>query len=239
MPNVDNIDYTQKVYSGRVKADVHNFVGQSGRLFYNESTGEIRISDGVTPYGLPIFSSSTGSLLYYAEPNGTPDNRPRTTSPGAIAVGDGALSELPGAFIQSSGVFSQPGDAQVGSYISRIITSDSSYHEMFLDGISAKLSIQPNTSMAFTATIIAKRIDSYNSEGAVYEVKGGIDRSSTVVSTRLIGTPSKTVISEDNPSWGILVSSDSTNGALVFKAKGENGKTIRWVAHIKTVEVRM
>jgi hypothetical protein len=31
-----------------------NYVGHTGRLFYNSTTGEIRLSDGVTPGGLPI-----------------------------------------------------------------------------------------------------------------------------------------------------------------------------------------
>ena len=31
-----------------------NYVGHTGRLFYNSTNGEIRLSDGVTPGGLPI-----------------------------------------------------------------------------------------------------------------------------------------------------------------------------------------
>ena len=33
---------------------LENYVGHTGRLFYESTTGEIRISDGVTPGGLPI-----------------------------------------------------------------------------------------------------------------------------------------------------------------------------------------
>jgi hypothetical protein len=36
--------------------DVNDYVGHNGRLFYEAETGIIRISDGVTPGGRPIFS---------------------------------------------------------------------------------------------------------------------------------------------------------------------------------------
>ena len=45
----------QKIKSGRVLlSNISNFVGNSGQLFYDEETGQLRISDGVTPGGHPI-----------------------------------------------------------------------------------------------------------------------------------------------------------------------------------------
>lgn len=235
MPNEDNIDYAHKIYSGRVKTNVYDFVGQSGRLFYNETTGEIRISDGETPYGLPVFGGGT-SLRLYSE-HGTPITVPVADQPSAIALGDGAHARLIGALVHSSGKFTHRGDAQTGSYIARAITTDSTFTELFLDGESNRLLVEPNSSMAFIITLIARRTDSFSNEGAVYEIRGGIDRSNTVVSTRLIGIPSTTIISVDNPSWDIKVSADGINGSLQVMVKGETSKTIRWVANIKTVEV--
>ncbi len=235
MPN----NFTHKLFSSRVKVDPQTFVGQNGRLFYDEDTGEIRLSDGVTPFGLPIFGSGGGggvALKLYKE-NGNPATNSQALHDKSIALGDGAQSRLHGSIVQASGVFSHIGDAQVGSYIARGITTNNSTTEIYLDGITKRLLILPNTSVAYTITFIARRTDSFSNEGAVYEIKGGIDRSASLISTRLIGTPSKTVISEDNPTWNVSVSADGINGSLKILVKGETSKTVRWVAHIKTVEV--
>jgi len=60
---------THKIFSSRlVGTPASKYIGESGRLFYHEDTGELRLSDGITPGGLPIFfsgnnnSSSTGGV---------------------------------------------------------------------------------------------------------------------------------------------------------------------------------
>lgn len=55
----NNPNYTHKIFSSRVKVPATEFVGDVGRIFYNEATGELRLSDGVTPHGLPISATST------------------------------------------------------------------------------------------------------------------------------------------------------------------------------------
>lgn len=384
---------THKLFSSRTKVDVLDFVGEKGRIFYNEDTGELRLSDGVTPHGLPIYtgggsgtgtvtsinasggttgltftggpvtssgvltlagvlspanggtgsttlsdaitnllpdqtgnngkylvtdgtniswstvlsgvtsfnagttgltpnSSSTGDITlggilnvsnggtgastptqaltnllpnqtgnngkflvtdgsapswqtvadvglnFYSE-TGTPNITPSASVNGSIALGDGSISRLPGCLTFSGGTFSHIGDAQVGTYIARGITTDNSITEIFLDGISQKFLIPTNTAISYTINFIARRTDSFSSEGGVYEIRGGIDRLNAASSTRLIGSPSTTTVSEDNPNWGVFVAVDTTDGALKIQVKGENGKTIRWVAHIQTVEVQI
>lgn len=231
-------NYTHLLFSSRKKVDPYGFVGEVGRIFYNEQTGELRLSDGVTPYGLPIYLGGSGgsmTLERYSE-SGTPVTHP-IANPNTIALGDGSVARSFGGVVQSAGTFSHPGDAQIGSYIARGITSSNVFEEIYLDGSSKQLLVQPNTSIAYTITIIGRRTDGSSNEGAVYEIGGGIDRLDTLVSTRLIGVPTKTIFSEDNPDWDATVVANATNGSLSIKVKGEFGKTIRWVAHIKTVEV--
>ena len=44
----------RKIEAGRViTKDLNTFVGQAGTIFYSETTGELRLSDGVTPGGIP------------------------------------------------------------------------------------------------------------------------------------------------------------------------------------------
>lgn len=51
----------QKIKSGRVQTITpYEFIGQIGTIFYDELIGDLRISDGVTPGGLPIMTGRAG-----------------------------------------------------------------------------------------------------------------------------------------------------------------------------------
>jgi hypothetical protein len=237
-----NSNYTHEIFSSRKKVPATGFVGQAGRIFYHEDSGELRISDGITPHGHPIYTTGGGGtggaaeLKFYVE-RGAPSMSPVAVD-GALAIGDGSYSAVRGAVTQASGVFTSSGDAQLGSYVMRNITTTSAWQPLFLDGLAQKLIVPANSAMSFIINIIARRTDGSGSEGGVYEIRGGVDRAMTTISTRLIGTISKTVISEDNPIWDISALADGVDGALTLNVRGENGKTIRWVAHIQTIEVK-
>ena len=49
----------RKVKAGLVKSEITDYIGEAGHIFYNDDTGELRISDGVTPFGHPIFGGLT------------------------------------------------------------------------------------------------------------------------------------------------------------------------------------
>jgi hypothetical protein len=54
----------QKLFSSLSKsADFATYVGQKGRIFSNDATGEIRISDGVTPGGRPVYVAVTNANI--------------------------------------------------------------------------------------------------------------------------------------------------------------------------------
>lgn len=51
----------QKIKSGRVTSVVADeFVGDLGQIFYNEELGDLRLSDGVSPGGIPLVLGSSG-----------------------------------------------------------------------------------------------------------------------------------------------------------------------------------
>ena len=63
------MSYFRKVPAGLVKEDITEFVGEVGNIFFNIDTGELRLSDGVTPGGLEIYLNGsqrgfTGSVGY-------------------------------------------------------------------------------------------------------------------------------------------------------------------------------
>lgn len=47
-----------KIWASRVNASVEDFVGDHGRLFYDDTDGIIRISDGITAGGLEFIDSN-------------------------------------------------------------------------------------------------------------------------------------------------------------------------------------
>ena len=49
------MSYFRKVSAGLVKEDITEFVGEIGNIFFDVDTGELRLSDGVTPGGLEIY----------------------------------------------------------------------------------------------------------------------------------------------------------------------------------------
>lgn len=51
-----------KLFTSRVHTPGSTYVGESGRMFYHESTGELRLSDGITPGGLPVLTSGSGNI---------------------------------------------------------------------------------------------------------------------------------------------------------------------------------
>lgn len=50
----------QKIKSGRViTVTSDEFIGDKGTIFYDEDTGELKLSDGITPGGIPISVKSS------------------------------------------------------------------------------------------------------------------------------------------------------------------------------------
>lgn len=52
--------FFRKIKAGLVKDDIENFVGEEGNIFFNIETGELRLSDGVTPGGIGIGGGGGG-----------------------------------------------------------------------------------------------------------------------------------------------------------------------------------
>ncbi len=44
----------RKIKAGLVKIDIEQFVGEAGNLFFNTETGDLRLSDGITPGGISL-----------------------------------------------------------------------------------------------------------------------------------------------------------------------------------------
>lgn len=161
-----------------------------------------------------------------------------TTGTNSLAIGNQSLSRIPGGVVQANGNFGSIGDAQIGTYLLRTITTNTTETEMFIDGVggSQQLILLDNSTWTFTATITGHRTDTVNGH-AGYKIEGVVYRGVGVATTTILGNPVLTVLSETNNEWEIRVYADTTIGALAFTCIGQSGKTIRWLAKIETVEV--
>jgi hypothetical protein len=66
------MNFTRKIKAGLVKVDLNLFVGEYGTIFYNEDTGDLRLSDGVTPGGIPLGAGGGGGATVFRQLTDTP-----------------------------------------------------------------------------------------------------------------------------------------------------------------------
>ncbi len=156
----------------------------------------------------------------------------------SIAIGDQSLARLHGGMVQANGRFQTTGDAQSGRYLLRTHTINNQPTEAFLDGTagSARLILPDNSTWTFTATITGHRTDQSGGH-AGYKMEGVVYRDAGAGTVSFLGKPIKTVLAESNTPWDINIQADSTHGSLSITVTGQNGKTIRWLALVETVEI--
>lgn len=156
----------------------------------------------------------------------------------SVAIGAYAVARAPGAIMQASGRFISSGDAQVGNYLLKGVTTTNIPRQLYLDGPSGTtpLIIPDNSTWTFKITVTAHRTDINNGHSG-YFIKGVLYRQAGPATTALQGSVSVEIFSQSDPSWRINTVADNVNGCLAITVTGESGKTIRWLAHVETVEI--
>jgi hypothetical protein len=56
------VAFFRKIKAGLVKNEIETFIGEEGNIFFNVDTGELRLSDGSTPGGVPIGGNSVTTI---------------------------------------------------------------------------------------------------------------------------------------------------------------------------------
>ena len=156
----------------------------------------------------------------------------------SLAIGAQSYTRIPGSVVQANGRFATSGDAQAGRYILRANTVSNFPSEGFMDGQGGniRLVLPDNATWTFRVLVTAQRTDQ-NDGRAGFEFKGVIYRTAGVDSVSIQGQVMSEQIASSNQSWGVVVDADQSNGSLRVQFIGENGKIIRWVALVETVEV--
>ncbi len=142
-----------------------------------------------------------------------------------------------GQHAHAAGRFSALGDAQRSAFVLRNSTTTNTQTELYLNGTTAtqRLTLANDTTWAFEMLVVARRSDADN-ESAAWQFTGCIDRNTNAASTALVGTVSQTVLALDTSTWSVSVDNDTTNGSLRIRVTGDNSKTIKWVAYVRTTE---
>ncbi len=115
-------------------------------------------------------------------------------------------------------------------------TANATPVEVFLDNSSARYTLLNSSAVAFKLLVVAR--DNVAGEAGAYLITGLIKRGANAAATAIVGTPTITVIAEDDASWDIAVSADTTNGSLKITVTGDATNATRWEIRGDMSEVR-
>ena len=169
---------------------------------------------------------------------------------------DGAVQYASAGFLAgATGVFTNGSDLRVqgplltgstntrcGLYVVHKLTQSATLEKLTTDGQavtgSNQVVLPDNATYLFDILVSAQREDTIG-ERAAFRFEGVAFRNTGAATVDiLIGGVSKTSISKSEVPWDVSVATDTTNGAINIQVTGESAKSIRWVAAVKTVEVR-
>ena len=119
------------------------------------------------------------------------------------------------------------------TYVLNGSTGNNTQTEIFVGAqASTRMAVSNNNAWMFDVDIIA--VNAGNNEQAGWKYSGMIHNfGGTTSLTSNLGE----VEVDPQTNWSVDVSADNTNDALVVKVTGENSKTIKWVAFVKTTQL--
>jgi len=114
-------------------------------------------------------------------------------------------------------------------------TTDDSVTEIFVGGTTdSRVTISTDTTMFYTVDIVARRTDA-TGESAGWQLKGVADNFSGT--TADVGTVYEVAVARDDTDWTVDALAGDTEDAVVVTCQGATGKTIKWMAVVKTMEI--
>ena len=114
-------------------------------------------------------------------------------------------------------------------------TTDGTATEILVGGTAdSRVSIPTNTTVYYTADIVARRTDATGESGA-WHIKGVADNFSGTVAD--VGNVYEVVVAQDDTNWAVDIIADDTDNAVNVVCTGASSKTIKWVAVVNTMEV--
>jgi hypothetical protein len=174
-----------------------------------------------------------------------------TVAGGSGNSGSGEGATVPGGIQASASQYGQmayasgsfdgtPGQAQGSLFVLRNVTTDSATStDLFLDGVSQRITVAPGQTMVFDVLIVARGPSGSSSLSYGYHARGVIENDPLFGVNFIGGTPNTTLLGQD-PLTGIpfpTVTFQTTTSGLSIAVTGLVGVTLRWVATVRTAEV--
>jgi hypothetical protein len=147
-----------------------------------------------------------------------------------------AVAESYGEMAYASGVFLSLGDAQSSLYVLRRQTTNNVSSELFLDGASQRMKIPSESTWAFDILVVGRGTAANVSCG--FQIRGVIENNMGTLGFVPNPGPVVTVLARDNPATSATVAADSVNDTLSIRVVGIAATTMRWVATVRTVQVK-
>jgi len=176
-----------------------------------------------------ISASATNATISGGRANLVDTSAPYAAIPG----GQQARATNYNQYVFASGQFSQVGDAQHSQYVLRNTSTGVVPAELFLDGAVREIVLWPSSVLTFDILVVGVS----GNDSAGYQIRGVIERNGAGIN--LVGVPSITTLGEDVAAWGVVAQADPVNTSLSIIVTGAGNAVVRWVAHVRTVEVRL
>lgn len=211
-----------------VAGGVSNTASDANATVAGGSTNTASGNSSTVLGGLTNTASATGSAVFAGRDN-------TASGPYSVASGRGAVASEAHMQAHGSAPFATPGDAQINRWVLKQVTSTAAAANLGAN-TGAPPVIPENTTWAFNALISARTVGVAN-EAAGWEVRGCFKRD-TGSTAALVGTPTVTLLGATSgaSTWTVTVASYSV-GTLRLIVTGQDSKTIRWVAELRSPQV--
>ena len=114
-------------------------------------------------------------------------------------------------------------------------TTDDSVTEIFVGGTTnSRVGVSTDTTIFYTVDVVARRTDT-TGESAGWQLKGVEDNFSGT--TADVGDVYEVSVARDDTDWTVDALAGDTEDAVVVTCQGATGKTIKWMAVVKTMEI--
>lgn len=196
--------------------------------------------DGVAQVPSIDYSVSGNTITFLAPPDNQSIIEVRAISaapPGIIP--DAIYTGITGLITTDSGVTFRNGNFSVNTdcisrqYIVRGTTTNSVETELKIRGTN-RIPVNANSTIFYTADIVGRRTDATD-ESSGFHLKGVVDNYSGTVAD--VGNLYEVVVAKDSANVSVDMRADDTNNSINIYVTGETGKTIRWTALVRTIEV--
>ena len=219
----------------------------SGNLVFQDAAGGVALTDlsvSTNSIGTAALSYNSGTGVFSYTP---PDLSSYLTTETFTELSDDITPQLGGDLDLNSNDITGTGNINVegivtqGSanyytkqYVLHGTTTNATETEILTITDFARIGVPTDSTMLYEISVAARRTDA-TGESASWHLKGCADNFSGTVAD--VGNVYEIAVAQDDVSWAVDVQADDSNNAINVLVTGAAGKTVRWTAIVKTIEV--